>query len=299
MNESLRQLPDDINAETLVGYFPEKTFLLTVGSTHHRGVYHDIAGFETVEMPEGEQVSLVMGRNSLYHALPEFMFHPIDRFDNIPEKDKKERFDEELEKQEKEKEHARRFFAPVDAMLLQLRMEAFQSVRQQTEGDKVLVDILCDRLPKEVRDNRFVVQLMPFMPHCKYIRGNRMFLTLMLRKVFMDEGLNVLVEEKNTWLADATPVYEDGVGGSIGESFAGNVYEEPIITYSLTFWSEEESQKDTFFQFLDEVEVMRQFLQDYFLSLEHLLVFDISTDGPPLRLADDLVLNYINYNANL
>lgn len=299
MTVLLKQLPVDINAETLVGFFPPRTFQLIVGSTHHRSLYHDIAGFETEDTDDGKQTCLVLGRNSLYNALPEFMFHPIDRFDNIPEKEKEERFEEELEKQEKEKQRARRFFAPVDALLLELRMNVMEIMRQQTEGNKVLVNILCDQLSEEVRNNRFVKQLMPYVPHSKVIRGNRLLLTLMLRKVLMDEGLALNICEKNTFLTDSNPCYNDGIGGELGESYVGNSFEEHIITFMVSFWPEEESQSGHFLRFIDEIEVMRQFVQNYFLSLEHVLVFDISTDAAPLRLADDLVLNYINYNANL
>lgn len=286
-------IPEDISAETLLRFFPGE-YQLAFGGTHNRGAYFDMSGFETHD----EKVTLFVARSSLYNALPEYMFHPIDRFDNIPEKDKVERFREEIEKQELEKERARKFFAPFDELLLNLRADVQEMVEKHTTGNKVLIDIICDRLTPQQKSNKLIKQVMPFIPHCKIIRGNRLLLTLMLRKILMKEGLVVEICEAPILNTDAEPSYSDGLNGDLGDSYLGNAYMEDIVTYKITYWPEEESQDD-FFGYLDALAEFRLFVQDYFLSIEHTLVFEVVTDGPPLRLSDDVILNYLGYNANI
>ena len=174
-------IPDDINIELLLSYFPEGSLKVAMRGLHKRNAYNDIV--DTEEKKDGTVV-VGVGRNSLYNALPEYMFHPIDRFDNIPKVEEKERFAEEYEKQEREKEQAFSFFLPVDLSLLKLKVKIRECLNAFAESNKVLNDILGDRLTKEQQKNRFIRQLIPFLPSCKDIRGNKTLLTFLLRKVF-------------------------------------------------------------------------------------------------------------------
>ena len=74
-------LPGDINAELLLSYYPKGRCKVCLKGLHKRNTYQDI-----IEMTPFDDNSflLTVGRNSLYNALPEYMFHPIDRFDNLP-----------------------------------------------------------------------------------------------------------------------------------------------------------------------------------------------------------------------
>ena len=84
---SLNNLPDDINIELLLSYFPEGTLKVAMRGLHKRNTYNDI-----IDVDENKDGTIVVGvgRNSLYNTLPEFLFHPIDRFDSIPKSEEKE-----------------------------------------------------------------------------------------------------------------------------------------------------------------------------------------------------------------
>ena len=113
----LKNIPEDINVELLLSYFPEGSCKVAFKGLHKRNSYKDI--IETEEKSNGTFV-FGIGRNSLYNSLPEFIFHPIDRFDNLPKAEEKERFAEEYQEQEQEIENAYKFFAPIDLFLLRL-----------------------------------------------------------------------------------------------------------------------------------------------------------------------------------
>lgn len=290
-----KNIPDDINVEVLLPYFPEGMCKVIFKGLHKRNSYCDLLDVE--EKKDGSLV-LSVGRNSLYNMLPEYMFHPIDRFDNIPVSEARKLYDEEIEKQEKEKERAYRFFAPIDLLLFKLRTDIRETMRNFIEGNKVLIDILADRLTDEQKSNRFIKKSLPFMPSCKHIRGDKTLLTLLLRKIFLDEGINIEIHGKCETFADDHPRYEDSLGCEIGAGFVGNRYEDYVTQYDVHYWSDDDCDEN-FLTFVNEVEPFRLFIQDYFMSVEEILKFDISKDEAPLRLSDEIVYNYLNYNTNI
>lgn len=287
-------VPQDINAEVFLGFFPQGTFRVKFCGLHKRNAYNDILEIEK----EQEKFLLHLGRNSLYNSLPEFLFHSIYRFDNIPEKEKKQRFSEEYAKQEKEKEQAYKFFSPIDTLLFQLRLEVRERLNKYVESNTVIQDILLDKLTAEQRENRFIKRTTPYISSCKTIRGNRTLITLLLRKVLAEEGLKINVKSKQTEFTDEEPRYGNSEGCEIGDVYVGNTYSESVITYSISYWSDEDCNED-FLPLVNDLEVFRQFVQDYFISVDSILVFDVSKDTSPLRISDTTLYNYLNYNTNI
>lgn len=287
-------VPQDINAEVFLGFFPQGTFRVKFCGLHKRNAYNDILEIEK----EQEKFLLHLGRNSLYNSLPEFLFHSIDRFDNIPEKEKKQRFSEEYAKQEKEKEQAYKFFSPIDTLLFQLRLEVRERLNKYVESNTVIQDILLDKLTAEQRENRFIKRTTPYISSCKTIRGNRTLITLLLRKVLAEEGLKINVKSKQTEFTDEEPRYGNSEGCEIGDVYVGNTYSESVITYSISYWSDEDCNED-FLSLVNDLEVFRQFVQDYFISVDSILVFDVSKDTSSLRISDTTLYNYLNYNTNI
>lgn len=289
-----KNIPDDIDAEVFLGLYPEGTFAIKFYGVHKRNAYKDILEIEDYQ----GRLSLHLGRNSLYNSLPEYLFHSIDRFDNILEQEKKQKFTEEYLKQEREKEQAYKFFYPIDTLLFQLRLQVRAQLNKYVESDIVIQDIILDRLTTEQKKNRFIKRTIPFMSSCKTIRGNRTLITLLLRKIFMDEGITINIEKKQVEFTDDNPRYAESEGYELGDLFAGNTYSESVITYFISYWSDEECDSD-FLLFVDELEVYRQFVQDYFLSVDSILEFDISKDVSLLRISDTTRYNYLNFNTNI
>ena len=287
-------IPQDINAEVFLGFFPQDTFCVKFCGLHKRNVYNDILEIEKKQ----DKFLLHLGRNSLYNSLPEYLFHSIDRFDNIPERGKKQKFSEEYAKQEREKEQAYKFFSPIDILLFQLRLEVRERMNKYVESNIVIQDILLDKLTTEQRENRFIKRTIPYISSCKTIRGNRTLITLLLRKVLADEGIKINVKSKRMEFTDEKPRYGNSEGCEIGDVYIGNTYSESVITYSISYWSDEDCN-DEFLLFVNDLEIFRQFVQDYFISVDSVLVFDVSKDLSPLRLSDTTQYNYLNYNTNI
>lgn len=288
-----RNLPVDINAEVLLDHYPRETFDVEFRGHHKRNAYKDVLEVDD----RGDRVLMALARNSIYHSLPEYLFHPIDRFD-LPHLNKKERFAEEYALQEEEKANAVRFFAPLDLMLLQQRLKVRRSVEELASDNKVLIDILADSLTEEQCENRFIRRSLPYLPYCKIIRGDRTLITLMMRRVLHEEGITIDVGDDSRTFVDASPVYSMELESELGEVYLGTGYEQTMLCYDVHYWSDEECNEH-FNQFVEELEVYRAFVQNFFLSLEAVLTFDVHDDAPPLRLSDTTIYNYLNFNTNI
>lgn len=287
-------IPEDINVELLLSYLPQGSFKVTFKGLHSRNTYNDIVELEKYH----DDITLIgVARNSIYNALPEFLFHPINRFSNFPCLEEKERFQEEIEKETQEKENAYRFFSPIDLQILISRTDAREKLRYVTECNSVLTNILGDRLTDKQLQNRFIKNSFQFLPACKYIRGDKTLLTFYLRKVFMNEGITIVPHSDNKEFRDDQPRYTEHVGDELDTTFVGNVFDEMVTTYDVLYWPE--NIDEDFLTVVDEIEEFRAFVQDYFLSVEEILQFDISHDDPTIRLSDDKIYNYLNYNTNL
>lgn len=291
----IKNLPEDINVELLLSYLPERSFRIALRGSHMRNSYNDIVD---IDERRDEIMQINICRKSLYNILPEYMFHPADRFSNLPQLEEKELFLQEYDAQKKEIENAYRFFNPVDLLILWIRTTTREALRKYTESNSVLVSILSDRISDSQRSNRFIRQALLFLPSCKYIRGDTMLLSLLLRKVFIEEGLFINCSANQQQLDDTNPRYQYQIGGELGQCFAGNEYNAFVHTYTVHYWSDKECNND-FTTFVDEVEEFRLFVEDYFLSVEEHLEFDITDHTQSVRLSDDLLRNYLNYNTNL
>lgn len=292
----IKFLPDDINIEDILSYLPKESYRVSVNGLHKRNSYKDIINYE--ETPDGK-TEFHVGRNGLYNSLPEYMFHPINRFDNIPERERKERFAEEYAKQELEKENAHKFFSPIDVLLLDLKTKVKEKINQLSSDNIFIQNIIGDTLTDKEKSNRFIQRTIPFLPNCKRIRGNKTLITFMLRKVLFEEGLSLNKENIVSEIHDKEPQYNSKIEDfQLNSMYLGNEFSENIMTFTINYWSDEECSEH-FNLFLEELETYRLFIKDYFFSIEDELCFHINSDYPTLRLADDIIYNYLNYNTNL
>ena len=272
-----KYIPEDINIEDVMLYLPKETYRISIDGLHKRNTYKDIISYE--ETAEGI-TKFHIGRKSLYNSLPEYIFHPINRFDDIPEVERKERFSDECEKQEQETEDAHAFFSPIDILLLDLKSKVKNTINQLTSENKVIQNIIADTLTEEEKANRFIKRTLPFLPICKRIRGNSTLITLLLRKVLFEEGLLLEKENIGCDVIDKNPQYNNEIEDfQLGSLYLGNEFTENVTSFIVNYWSDEECSEH-FNAFIKEIEDFRLFVKDYFLSIEDDLCFHIIADYP-------------------
>lgn len=286
----LSHLPDGIKAEVLLDFLKDEEVQLQLAGVHNRTAHHDLGEME--QSPNG-QIRLSLARKGIYDMLPEYCFHPYDRFNSLHN----EVFSEELERQQKEIEDARDFFEPVDLFLMALRQDVFRSQVEFASSNRVLLGLLADNLTKEQKSNRFICESLRFLPYVRYIRGDRTMITWMLRKVFEKEGLVLRLEDGEHLHSDPEPRYDESLGASLEGTFLGNEFYEKNPRYQLVYWPSV-CDKD-FLALVKEVDQYVDFLKDYFFSIEDDLSIEVTCIDDPVRLSDEQAFQYLNYNTNL
>lgn len=288
--------PSDIRAEIVYNYLENirKDFIF-LGS-HKRNAYEDIL---TVSQ-EDDAVKIELSRLGLYDILPEALFHPVDRFDNIPANEYKERFADEVEQQRIEESNARSFFSIYDKFIFDLSSYVTRLKDEEYSDNRVLSDIICDTLPEKYLSNRFVARTIAFTPCCQSMRGNTTLLTLMIRKVLYDEGVKLEMNNRQITFEDITPRYNCRLQQEdyTSELYLGNCFDENMLCYDVQYWNDDFCD-ESFLRFVDEIKVYEDFLNDFFMGVETALHFNILTHTLPVRLSDEQCYNYLNYNTNL
>lgn len=288
--------PTDIKAEIVSNYIGLANTDISFLGNHKRNTYKDILSASV----EDDVVKIQMSRPGVYDILPEALFHPIDRFDNIPSNEYKERFDIEIEQQRIEESSARSFFYIFDKFIFGLS-SIVKEIKQTGYGDnRILSDIICDSLPDKYKSNRFVNKAIEFVPRCQSMRGNINLITIMLRKILSEEGLRLDKNDSPRTFTDNLPRYNCNLQEEESSKalYLGNCYDEDVISFDIQYWNEDYCN-ESFLNFVKEMEVFEDFINDFFMGLETFIHFNISTDTLPVRLSADMCHNYLNYNTNL
>lgn len=287
--------PSDIRAEIVANYLRGEREEISFLGNHKRNAYEDILSVSR----ENGVVKMGLSRSGLYDVLPEALFHPIDRFDNIPANVYKERFAEEVEQQHIEESNARAFFSIYDRFIFNLNA-VVSGIKDEYSDNGVLADIICDTMPERYRKNRFVNRCIEFTPRCRDIRGNADSVTLMLRKVMADEGLRLTRVIDARTFRDGNPRYDCRLSAASGieNQYLGNQFEEKVLRYEIHYWNEDYCDV-SFLDFVDEICVFQDFVNDYFMSIETSVDFNLSTESLSVRLSDELCYNYLGYNTNI
>lgn len=293
----MHNIPLDIKAETLLAYLPNDRKAIELKGSHNRNAYEDIAA---INEDESGIINVAIARNGIYDILPESLFHSIDRFDNIPANEYKERFKEECEQQQREEDNARKFFMPFDKIIMELNTIVYD-LKNYLSNSSILNDILCDRISERYLKNRFIKKVTEYIPICRNIRGNKSLLLLMLRHTLLDEHIRISESQNQNSMQDTQPRYNyqlvDNVS-SDDEYFLGNEFDEDITTYNIEYWSEDECGED-FIVFVEELSVFEDFLNEYFWGIETCIKFNITKTSLPARLSDEVFYTYLDYNTNI
>lgn len=290
-------VPDDIKAETLLNYLPENMRSASLVGQHKRNAYEDIA---SLAFDDEGKLRLEIGRRGIYDILPEALFHPIDRFENLPANDYKDRLKEEIELQQQEEDKARAFFKEFDSAILTLSCIAAQ-IKDSYAGKDILTDIIADSLSTEYKSNRFVRQTRQFLPSCRTIRGNKSLIALMLRYVLKEEGLIPVKVCETLSTKDQYPRYNSTLEPQTTDNeriYLGNEFEENVTIFEIEYWKEDECN-ESFPDFITEMKVYENFINEYFAGIETMIRFKISTISLNVRLSDNICHNYLGFNTNL
>lgn len=290
-------IPTDIKAETFLNYLQGYLESVNINGMHKRNAYGDILTVSETSVG----IKCDVARDGIYDILPEALFHSIDRFDNIPANEYKERFYEEYEQQQIEEANARNFFAPFDRYLMTINQKIDTLREAGIYDESIISELFLDRLPDKFRLNRFVNRVVPYLPLCSKIRGDRTMISLMIRRILFDEGVQLEMYNIESTFEDTNPKYCCSIQNPDEENsdlYLGSSFEESVSEYTVKYWNEGECGEG-FLQFIDEMKIFEEFINDFFIGIESSLTFNIVTQTLQVRLSDTIYHNFLGYNTNL
>lgn len=289
--------PSDIKAEIILNYLQDQHAIVELHGMHKRNTYEDILCITDTS----DGIKCEIARDGIYDILPEALFHPIDRFENLPANEYKERFDEEYEQQQAEEANARNFFALFDRYLINLNQTIEKLKEPGRYDDSVISQVILDKSSNRYTSNRFINRLKPYIPLCRKIRGDRTLITLIIRRILFEEGIELELSDIESAFYDKEPRYNYSIqdpNDDCADLYLGSYFDESVSVYIVKYWNEDECNAE-FLSFIDEMKIFEEFINDYFIGIGSSLKFCIATHTLPVRLSDELCHNFLEYNTNL
>lgn len=267
-----------------------------------KGVFERTAMGDTVRLfiknkvKEPSIVSFSLNRDSFYHILPEYLFHPIDRYYGTT--GSPDEFDRRYDEQEEQKRNALTYFNFFDQKYQELRVKLQLWLNEHIfKGNLFLSDFITHDIPFN-RSNPFIMSVYPCLSWLRNHRGNQQMMKTALSYAFSGcASVDYQREEEQMALDEGI---HSSAEGTIDDLFCGATfctrtycwhvrYQTPIGTEArLT-----ELQKD--------IKEFTDFFATWFVAIEdHLQIeFGDWKEPPILTTSQSPTGIFLNYSTQL
>ena len=239
-------------------------------------------------------------RDSLYHILPEYLFHPLDRYANCGGKEKKEEFKECRKAQKEMEENALRYFYPCDKVLQEERT-AFQSFLNERvlRNNTFIVDFITEG-HRMNRKNRYINGVYPCIQWLRVYRGVKRVIEVALRFAFSNNIAKYELRIGEVKIPMDTEVCHCRLDGTIDDLFCGDTYTDAEELINVSYQTPIMSQKQIEILRRD-IDEFKEFFQLWFLGLhQHLTIsFGDYTKAAVMFIGTSDNDLYLNYNTQL
>ncbi len=242
------------------------------------------------------EIRFQLKRDSLYHILPEYLFHPLDRY--AGSEGDQEEFEKRYQEQKETEKKALAYFLPYDTVFQQLRIR-FQDYLDAhiLTNDRFAADFLTAGydIPK---DNDYIRRAYPFIPWMRCYRGHLQVLRLIL-VLALGRQTSIDPSEGQVKKTPISPACHTTLDGSLSDLYCGNDYDEEIyilhITLSRPILSGAQIARETAM-----VDQFARFFQTWFLAVEQTLHIKFGDwQHPPILASGPRHELFLNYNTQL
>ena len=299
----------NIDADIAVGVIDRNIEILTevvapivtsfdFNGVHERTAKGDALSVNVTSTAKRNTIKYKLKRDSLYHILPEYLFHPLDRYADTD--GDKEIFLEKRAAQKKIEAEAKEYFYPYDKTLNDLRI-GFQAHLNDKILDKetFIVDFIMGNEDFN-KENPFIKACLPNVMLLRANRGSSSLLSLALKMTF-GNGLRTFhsrfVEYPVRIDSDSCHICLDG---TIDDLFCGEIFMDWIeiisIRYQTHISSSEEIRKIT-----TAIEEFCSFFKRWFLNDNQMIEIEFG-DYERIPVINDNIADgflYLNYNTQL
>lgn len=241
-------------------------------------------------------VKFSLKRDSLYHILPEYLFHPLDHY--LGTDGDTEEFDKRYKDQEEQRDKALSYFKPFDRHFQLVRTNYQQWLNENVfSGNQFLSDFITDGHEVDL-NNPYIKAVYLCLPWVRDFRGNDEMVMTALGYAFVG---NASVEKKyieaNIPISDNVPSI---IGGSLEDLYCGPTFIDKVCVWSV-FYQTEVKTEEHLKQIKAQVSEFCEFFSAWFLPLEDELAvsFGDKRAKPDLSGADDANGVFLNYSTQL
>jgi len=245
-------LPPDIDSDLSIAVVDSNISSLLLGSeipikesfvfngVHERTAKGDNLIVSATSSTKRHQVKYSLKRDSLYHILPEYLFHPLDRYADTD--GDKEEFLKRRKAQKEIEEEALDYFYPFDREFQHLRTKFQAKLNNEILNNNLfIVDFITDGF-KVNKNNTFIMNVYPCIIWLRNNRGVRKLVEGAIKYAFKDSLHSFqTVSEEIPGLID-TDTCHISLDGEIDDLFCGPKYyylEERIyVEYQTAITSE-------------------------------------------------------------
>lgn len=268
--------------------------LYLFNGVHERTAKGDNLLVSTSSSTKRHQLKYSLKRDSLYHILPEYLFHPLDRYADTD--GDKEEFVKRRKAQKEIENDALEYFYPFDKRFQALRTTFQQKLNNEILSNNLfIVDFITEGYDIN-KDNPFIRGVYPCIIWLRNNRGVKKMLKVAIKYAFYD-SLNsynlVSVEQSSEIDTDSCHITLDR---EIDNLFCGSRYyylEESInVEYQVEIISENQIQ-----ELKSEITEFEKFFKAWFLAQNQTIIitFGDYNKQPIMNVGtsnDDLFLGY-------
>ena len=265
---------------------------------HQRTAKGDELSLSVSSSQKRSVVKYSLNRDSLYHILPEYLFHPLDRYADT-EGDKEE-FLRQREAQKQVEADAKEYFYIYDRTFNDLRI-AFQHHLNDNllDNEAFIIDFLTENEDVN-RNNPFISACLPQILSLRANRGSQALINIALKATF---GQN-LVELKRAFREIPVPIDSDNchinLDGTIDDLFCGNEFTDWVEVISVRYQTEILSPQDIG-RITEELKEFTVFFRRWFLAgnQELRVAFSDYAKAPVIAAGSGDGQLFLNYNTQL
>lgn len=241
-------------------------------------------------------VKFSLKRDSLYHILPEYLFHPLDHY--LGADGDTEEFDKRYKEQEEQKDKALTYFKPFDQHYQQLRTAYQQWLNDHIfSGNQFLADFITHGYDVNL-NNPFIKAVYPCIPWLRDHRGNDDMIKTAIGYAFIGNAtINKGYKETDIPISENVPAQ---IGSSLEGLYCGETFKSQVCTWTVFYQTKIETEQHLKL-LKKQINEFKEFFSSWFLSLEDELVIEFGDKSATPNLSENKGTNgiFLNYSTQL
>ncbi len=209
------------------------------------------------------EVKFSLKRDSLYHILPEYLFHSLDHYLNTD--GDTDEFDKRYKEQEEQKNKALTYFKPFDQQYQQLRTEYQQWLNNEIfNGNQFLADFITDGYNINL-NNPYIKAVYPCIPWLKDYRGNDELIRTSIQYAF--KGYAEVQKERVDKKVLQSIEISSELQGKLNELYCGSTFNVKVWIWKV-FYQTEIKTASELTTFKQQIKEFSDFFSTWFLPIE-------------------------------